>query len=144
MTLWQSIQKSFQNVNVAKFKFFLRIKLPKLQRYLKVNLVIFIFCKLHFGKVFKSLKNKIAKVAKIFKSELSNFHFLQITLWQSIQKSFQNVNVAKFKFILRIKLPKLQTSLKVNLVIFIFCKLHFGKVFKSLSRMLTLLNLNLS
>ena len=90
------------------------------------------------------LKNKIAKVAKIFKSELSNSHFLQITLWQSIQKSFQNVNVAKFKFFLRIKLPKLQTSLKVNLVIFIFCKLHFGKVFKSLPRMLTLLNLNFS
>ena len=127
-----------------------------MQRSLKVNLVIFIFCKLHFGKVFKTLsrmltllnliylKNKIAKVTKIFKSDLSTFQFLQITLWQSIQKSFQNINVAKFKFILRIKLPKLQRSLKVNLVIFIFCKLHFGKVFKSLSRMLTLLNLNLS
>ena len=63
---------------------------------LKVNLVIFIFGKLHFCKVFKSLFRMLTlpnlnlpseyncKEGNIFKSELSNFYFLQITLLQSV------------------------------------------------------------
>ena len=68
------------------------------------------------------LKNKIAKVENILESELSNFYFLQVTAYKSIQMSFKNVNAANFNFILRIKLTKLQVSYKVNLVTFIFCK----------------------
>ena len=56
------------------------------------------------------LRTKIAKVANILESELSNFQILQTTLLQSCQMSFKNVNVANFNFILRLKLPKLQIS----------------------------------
>ena len=44
----------------------------------------------------------------MLKSELSNFNLSQITAKTSIQMSLQNVNVANFNFILRIKFPKLQ------------------------------------
>ena len=147
---------SFKNVNVANFNFILRLKLPKLQISQKVNLVTFKFCKLHFYKVVKCLlkmltllililsQTKIAKVANILESELSNFQILQTTLLQSCQMSFKNVSVANFNFILRLKLPKLQISQKVNLVTFKFCKLHFYKVVNCLLKMLTLLILILS
>ena len=69
---------------------------------------------------------------------------MQITHLQSVRMSFENVNLSKFKIILRIIFPKLLISYEMNLVTFILCKLHICKVFECLLKMLTLQNLKMS
>ena len=75
---------------------------------------------------------------------LVTFILCKLHICKSVLMSFENVNLSKFKNLLRIIFPKLLISYEMNLVTFILCKLHICKVFECLLKMLTLQNLKMS